>query len=243
MFKGFSKDAVRFMADIRDNNEKEWFEAHKQTYLDEVYRPMKELCEDVSGPFMKIGGMMCRAGRIYSDPTFPPYKKYRENMYLILKHETWDWSKTPTMFFELSGDGAVLGLRLTHPAAPVMEKFRQRLVSDSGELLKLLKGIERAGFILGGDDYKRPKPCPDEAVLRYYNKRTLQLVRFIPSGEDILYSPELAKKLIAFFKKLLPLNELLEEFVSEANAEKAAAKEEAFAEASMPQAPSDDFMW
>ena len=69
------------------------------------------------------------------------------------------------------------------------------------------------------------------------------MTRFIPSGEDILYSQELAKKLTGLFKKLLPLNELLEEFVSEANSEKAAAKEEAFAEASMPKAPSDDFMW
>ena len=231
------------MADIRENNEKEWFEAHKQIYLDEVYRPMKELCEAVSKPFMSISGMMAKAGRIYSDPSFPPYKRYRDNMYLIVKHETYDWSRTPSMFFELSGDGALTGLKLTHPAAPVMEKFRNRLVSDGGELLKTLKRIERAGFVVSGDDYKRPKPCPQKGCERYYNKRSLQLTLLIPADDSILYSPELAEKLIGLFNKLLPLNELLEDFASEAEREKAAAKEQAFAEAAMPKAPAEDFMW
>ena len=243
MFKGFSKEAVRFMADIIENNNKEWFEAHKKIYLEEVYKPMKMLCEEVSRPFMKIDGMMSKAGRIYSDPSFPPYRKYRDNMYLIVKHECLDWSKTPSLFLEFSADGALLGLRLTHPAAGVMEKFRQTLAADDGELPGLLKRLERSGFILGGDDYKRPKPCPDEKLERYFLKRSLQLTVTVPSEDELLYSPELAKKVIGSFRKLLPLNEMFERFVAESDAEKAAAKEAAFAEASMPKAPVEDFMW
>ena len=243
MFKGFSKEAVLFMQGLRENNEKEWFEAHKQIYLDEVYKPMKELCQVVSKPFMKIDGMMSKAGRIYSDPSFPPYRKYRDNMYLVVKHETWDWSKTPSMFLEFSADGALFGLRLSHPTAAVMEQFRRQLASGDGELLKLMKRLERSGLALGGEDYKRPKPCPDTSLERFFSKRSLQLTMIVTSGDDLLYSPELADKVIAVFKKLLPLNELLEGFVSAADAEKAAAKEAAFAEASMPKAPVEDFMW
>ena len=243
MFKGFSKDAVCFMADIRENNNKEWFEAHKKIYLEEVYKPMKELCQEVSKPFMKIDGMMSKAGRIYSDPSFPPYRKYRDNMYLIVKHECWDWSRTPSMFFEFSADGALLGLRLSHPAAGVMEKFRQSLVSGDGELLGLMKRIERSGFDLGGDDYKRPKPCPDKKLERYFQKKSLLLTAAVSSEDELLYSPELAKKVAGAFRKLLPLNELFERFVSETDAEKAAAKQAAFEEASMPKAPAEDFMW
>jgi len=43
MFKGFSKEALDFLCGIRDNNNKEWFEANKQIYLDAVYHPMKVL--------------------------------------------------------------------------------------------------------------------------------------------------------------------------------------------------------
>ena len=243
MFSGFSREAVRFLADIRINNNKEWFEAHKQIYLDEVYHPMKELCAEISEPFMKISGMMSKAGRIYSDPNFPPYRKYRENMWILVKHETWDWSKTPSLFFELSGDGALFGLKLTHPAAAVMEKFRQRLTSDGGELIKLIKRLERGGITFGGEEYKRPKPCPDKACERFFRKKSLLMTVTLTADDEALYSRELAGKIIKVFKKLLPLNEMLEGFAAEAAAEKAAAKEAAYSEAEMPKAPAEDFMW
>ena len=244
MFSGFSRAAVGFMADIRIHNEKEWFEANKQTYLNEVYHPMKELCEAVSKPFMKIDGMMSKAGRIYSDPNFPPYRKYRENMWLIVKHEAWDWSKTPSMFFELSGDGAVFGLKLTHPTAAVMEKFRRRIVSDDGKLLSQLKRIERAGIVLGGDEYKRPKPCEVRAAERFFKKKSLTLTVTLPAESELLYSDKLPKQIIAVFKKVLPINELFEELAAEADAEKQAVKAAALEEASaMPHAPAEDFMW
>ena len=43
MFQGFSDAAIDFMWGIRFNNEKAWFEAHKQEYLTYFYRPMQQL--------------------------------------------------------------------------------------------------------------------------------------------------------------------------------------------------------
>ena len=245
MFSGFSKQAVGFMADIRIHNEKEWFEAHKQIYLDQLYHPMKELCKEVSEPFMKIDGMMSKAGRIYSDPNFPPYRKYRENMWFIVKHFAYDWSKTPSLFFELSADGAVFGFKITHPAAPVMDKFRTMLVSDGGELIKLIMRLERSGLTVGGEEYMRPKPCPDSAAEPYYQKRALSITKTVPADSELLYSPELSRQVSAVFKKLLPLNELFEEFVSQTDAEKQADKQNVMQEdvPEMPPAPKEDFMW
>ena len=36
MFQGFSQGAVDFLWGVRFNNERSWFEAHKQEYLDLV---------------------------------------------------------------------------------------------------------------------------------------------------------------------------------------------------------------
>ena len=41
MFQGFSGATVDFMWGIRFNNEKGWFEAHKEEYLTTFQRPMK----------------------------------------------------------------------------------------------------------------------------------------------------------------------------------------------------------
>ena len=43
MFTGFTDATVDFLWGIRFNNERPWFEAHKETYLSELYRPMKDL--------------------------------------------------------------------------------------------------------------------------------------------------------------------------------------------------------
>ena len=47
MFQGFSGATVDFMWGIRFNNEKSWFEAHKEEYLTHFQRPMKELANEV----------------------------------------------------------------------------------------------------------------------------------------------------------------------------------------------------
>ena len=39
MFQGFDDTTVDFLWGIRLNNERPWFEAHKQEYLDHLYRP------------------------------------------------------------------------------------------------------------------------------------------------------------------------------------------------------------
>lgn len=242
MFKGFSTEAVGFLKDIRIHNDKEWFEPKKQLYLDELYHPMKELCAEVSKPFMKLPGMLARAGRIYADQGFPPYKKYRESMWIIVKHEAYDWSKTPSLFFEISGEGAVFGLKLTYPTAATMEAFRQKITTDEGDFLKLAKRIERAGITIGGDEYKRPKPCPDPAAERFFRKKSIRMTVTLSEDDPLLYSPELADKVGKTFKKLLPVNELFEELVAQTEAEKLAQKLAA-SEPEMPKAPDVDFMW
>ena len=45
MFQGFSKETVDFMWGIRFNNERSWFEAHKDEYKTCLETPMKELCK------------------------------------------------------------------------------------------------------------------------------------------------------------------------------------------------------
>ena len=41
MFTGFTDATVDFLWGIRFNNERPWFEAHKETYLSELYRHLK----------------------------------------------------------------------------------------------------------------------------------------------------------------------------------------------------------
>lgn len=54
MFQGFSQQTNDFLWGIRFNNERSWFEAHKQEYLDYVQSPAPAgpggLCTVFCGP-------------------------------------------------------------------------------------------------------------------------------------------------------------------------------------------------
>jgi uncharacterized protein (DUF2461 family) len=77
MFTGFRPEAIDFLWGIRFNNQKEWFEAHKKTYLEALYEPMKALGEAIYEPLREIPGMALHVSRIYRDARYAhgiPYK-------------------------------------------------------------------------------------------------------------------------------------------------------------------------
>ena len=70
MFTGFTDATVDFLWGIRFNNERPWFEAHKETYLSELYRPMKDLGAEIYDFLSEQrpdDPMVCRVSRIYRD--------------------------------------------------------------------------------------------------------------------------------------------------------------------------------
>lgn len=70
MFTGFTDETVDFMWGIRFNNERSWFEAHKEIYLEHFYRPMTELADEIYA-FLREQrpdyGLVRKVTRIYRD--------------------------------------------------------------------------------------------------------------------------------------------------------------------------------
>ena len=112
MFEGFSKEAFDFLFDIRINNNKEWFEPRKKIYTQHIYEPLKALTAEIFKPFENTG-MISKTGRIYRDESYPPYLHYRDTLWIYIRYNAWDWSKTPTLYFEISPEGAEFGFRIS----------------------------------------------------------------------------------------------------------------------------------
>ena len=70
MFDGFSQRTIDFMWSLRLNNEKVWFEAHKEDFRRDFQTPMKLLGQEV---FARMNadygdhGFMHKLSRIYKD--------------------------------------------------------------------------------------------------------------------------------------------------------------------------------
>ena len=87
------------------------------------------------------------------------------------------------------------------------ETLRRRMLERPEEFLRLVTRAEReSGAKLGGDRYKRPKPCPDERLTPYFSlKNFIAIVERAP--DDLLFSPELADEVCRVLRAWLPLYE------------------------------------
>ena len=66
MFQGFTKQTIDFLWNIRFNNNKSWFEDHKDEYNTVLKKPMNELAEETYNIFtskhndLSLGLAVCR---------------------------------------------------------------------------------------------------------------------------------------------------------------------------------------
>ena len=245
MFNGFTKDATEFLAGIRANNNKAWFEQHKSIYQSEVYEPMCELAAELFKPYKDIDGMMFKAGRIYKDPFLSPEIRYRDTMWLQIRHEAMWWNKTPAFFFELSPEGAVFGFKLPKPDASVMELFRMQVGDERDLFLSLIKKAEQDGsFEIVTDEYKRRKPGFTEFNEKYFNIRGISIHRTITDGRT-LYSKKLKDHISKTFDELFEIEEYFNDLVVTDGVIRARREIQLSepGEAVMPKAPDVEFMW
>jgi uncharacterized protein (TIGR02453 family) len=71
-FAGFSRDAVRFLADLAVNNERSWFQPRKAEYERLLKEPLEALCLALADRF-EARGLPLR-----SDPAKSPFRIYRD---------------------------------------------------------------------------------------------------------------------------------------------------------------------
>jgi len=248
MFEGFSQEALEFLLGIRHNNNKDWFEPRKAVYTQKIFEPMKALGEELFEPFSHIDGMMYKVGRIYRDENFAPYLHYRDTMWIYVRYDAWYWNKTPTLYFELSPEGAEFGFRISKPEAAVMERFRSGLLEEPEPFLNMVdEFVEKYGLTLGGDEYKRKKSCSVPGLEKYFVKKGLSIYTKV-SGSEELFSRKIAEHAVEVFKVLQPVNDYFHEIVEIEELAKAIEKEDKLqsepgSEIRMVKAPDVEFMW
>jgi uncharacterized protein (TIGR02453 family) len=179
-FTGFSPATFTFLKNLGRNNNKEWFQAHRSAYEDDFLEPALAFIEAI-GPLIakfspdvhaepRIGGSMMRINRdIRFSKDKRPYKDH-----LDMAFRSGGSKGAPGYWFRLTPARLVLGAGMHMLEKPELERFRKAVdATSSGEALdKAVAKVERAGYHLGGEHYKRvpsgfPPDHPREALLRH----------------------------------------------------------------------------
>lgn len=208
-FEGFSDATLDFMWGIRFNNEKAWFEAHKEDYLTHLYRPMKALAEEVYSRVDEKNpkhGLRCKVARIYRDARrLHGNGPYRDNLWFSMEKPVEQWTATPAFWFELTPELCTYGLGYYMAKPLTMAKLRARMDAAPEPMERLTRLLDgNPAFVLEGETYKRPKGEPSRPILLpWYQKKSFSIVHE-EKISSALYTRTLVDRLEEAFDFLMP---------------------------------------
>lgn len=208
MFQGFSQATNDFLWGIRFNNERPWFEAHKQTYLDHVQTPMRQLAQEVYEKFSarhEALPLMVRVSRIYRDVRrLYGRGPYKSHLWFSLRMAGDRWAERPVLWFEIYPAGYAYGMGIYEAKPATMARFRQDMDEHPQTMMKLARAFQKqTRFQLEGEEYKRAKGHPQPPLDQWYNRKTIDLT-CQREMDALLYSPGLVEELLDAFEELLP---------------------------------------
>ena len=213
MFTGFTPETIDFLWGIRMNNNRDWFQANKKQYTDQLYHPMKELGQELFQPFLDRPGNVLKVSRIYRDARMHPPEPYKESLWICIRQDVDWWAENPCLYFEINPDGIHYGFFIWKPKTAVMEDFRKYISAKPDEFLNMIQEVEDAvGQKITADCYKRPKPCENPDLVPYFAWRgQIGCVRQ-EEFSDATFGPELGQRVLDFFVKLMPLYDYFNRF-------------------------------
>ncbi|MBQ6997429.1 MAG: DUF2461 domain-containing protein [Oscillospiraceae bacterium] len=213
MFSGFSPETVDFLWGIRMNNNREWFQANKQHYIDALYEPMKALGQELFVPFADRPGNILKVSRIYRDARMHHPLPYKESLWICIRADVEWWAENPCLFFEINPEGVDYGFFYWKPPVSALENFRREISAHPQKFLKLIRSAEAAtGIGVTADCYKRPKPTENKALTPYFAwKGAISCIRHEDFSEAT-FGPELAIRVRQMLEQLIPVYEFFHKF-------------------------------
>jgi uncharacterized protein (TIGR02453 family) len=164
-FDGFPSETLRFLAGIRDHNDKKWFEAHRADYERAFLAPAVAFAEALAPRLRKIepdvsveprvNGSIMRINRdIRFSKDKSPYKDHLDLWFWTGDRKGWD---TSGFFFRLTPDRLVIGAGMHGFAPPALARYRAAVADarKGAALASTVAKLRAAGFDVGTESYKK----------------------------------------------------------------------------------------
>ncbi len=213
MFQGFSDATIDFMWGIRFHNERDWFNQHKQEYLQHFYEPMKELNAELYQRMCQAfptQSFRSKVSRIYRDARrLHGRGPYRDCLWLMLQAPAQNWDDTPAFWFELTPDGWSYGMGMGCGPSILSAKLRARMDADPKPMEQLTLRLNgQSEFVLDGPEYARKKTPSVPILAPWYNKKHFALLHQQPNGIE-LYDRALVDRIFEGWRFLMPFYQYL----------------------------------
>ena len=221
VFQGFPKEGVQFLIDLRSNNNRPWFQEHKQQFKDYLQTPAQQFGLEMSKKLSSISPsekssprVNSSIFRIYRDIRFSKDKTpYKSHIGI------WMWEgDRPKMensgyYFHLDPPNLMLGVGIHQFSKTLLKAYRDSVVNPvyGPDLVDAIHAVTQKGkYSIGGKHYKRIPRGYDAknefADLLLYNGLWVGDENVIPPE---LYSSQLLDYCLEIYSDLVPIHSWL----------------------------------
>ena len=207
-FHGFTPQAAEFLWELRFQNERPWFNANKEEFLELVDRPFRalgnEVFEQMQAAFPRREWYL-HISRIYRDARrLYGRGPYKDHLWFTLRCDVSKDEEVPAFYFGFDPEGYDFGMGYYVSKADFMERYRRVTLANPKPLEKLARRFQKQDtFVLSGKDYVRKKVEHSPLLDPWLNKRWVSLD--CTRGHDALsQSAALTEALVKGFSFLVP---------------------------------------
>ncbi len=215
----FSAATMKFLKNLKKNNNREWFNDHKADYETLVREPALDFIDSMAEPLKKIspqfealpkksGGSLMR---IYRDTRFGNDKTpYKTNIGIQFRHRLGKDVHAPGFYLHIEPGEYFVGVGVWRPDSDTLQKIRTAIVEKPDQYRAALAHRPfKQNFDMVGDALKRPPRgfAADHTLIDELKRKDFIAVHAI-AEQDIL-SPQLTKKVAKQFGNATPLMEFL----------------------------------
>ena len=224
-FTGFTAEAIQFLVDLADNNDRAWFNPRKAEYERLLKRPLEALCVALGGRFE------ARDIPLEADPARSPFRIYRDvrfskdkSPYKTQISASFAWAGDRARgsgrshadnvhasggYFSLGPGNIYVGGGVWRPEPSWLKAFRDRVAADDQELRQI---VEAPDFVSAfgslGDDGESLKRVPagyppDHPAADILKKKNVTFGRRLSDGD--VFDPGLPDILADTFATGTPL--------------------------------------
>jgi uncharacterized protein (TIGR02453 family) len=218
-YTSFDTKTISFLKELHANNNREWFNANKSRYENDVLdvalhfiqtmqEPLAEIAPHFTAVPTRIGGSLMR---IYRDTRFSKNKlPYKTNIGIQFRHERAKDVHSPGYYVHIAPDEVFVGVGMWRPDSEPLRQIRERIAARPGEWQRAIGSAAfKKHFSLGGESLQRPPrgfdkehPCIDDI------RRTSFIAVRDMTVDDCL-SPKFQRSVETSFRQATPFMEFL----------------------------------
>ncbi len=206
-FSGFPQEGFAFLQELRENNSKDWFDQHRDTYKKALRQPLCRLVEDLAAVFdaerLQLTGDTKRSlFRINRDVRFAKNKlPYNCHVSAALSRSGSRKDGSGKFYIHIEPDNCFAATGFFQPEMRNITAMREDIIDDPKTILKTVKTLKKHGHQLetGGSLKRLPRGFDSTEDEQLDNLLKLKsFIVFQPLEEQAFHSDAVVPRLLKF---------------------------------------------